>query len=156
MPRQVQIGNTIYTIPEENDNPGWGEDLTEYLTAIADALESVQGANDILLTSATLANNQTVAANIPELVFNTSQVQGIEVDFLIERTFDAGASIVTESGKVIGSYNGVDFKITTESEGDAGIALSITPGGQFQYTSTDLTNHVTSVIRFRGRTIDQP
>jgi len=156
MPRQLQIGNTIYNVPEENDNPGWGEDLTEFFQGIADALETVQGANDILLQSATLANNQVTPANIPNLIFNTAQVQGVEVDYLIERTFDAGASITTEAGKVIGSYDGTDFNITTESQGDAGILISITAGGQFQYTSTDLTNHVSTIIRFRGRTIDQP
>jgi hypothetical protein len=156
MSKTVQIGSNIYTIPEEGDNPGWGEDLTAYLEAIADALANVQGPNDILITSANLNNNQTTFANVAGLQFNTAQVQAIEVKYLIIREYDAGATVVTESGTISGNYDGSTFFISTQHVGDAGITFDVTNTGQVQYQSSNLANHVTSVIRFQGKTIDEP
>jgi hypothetical protein len=156
MSKQVQIGSDIYVIPDAGDNPGWGEDLTKYLEAIADALTEVQGPNDILVTSATLANNQLVAANIPGLLFNVSEVQGIEVDCFIIRTYDSGISVATERIKILGDYNGSAFSISQESSNDTGVVISVDNSGQFKYTSSDLPNHISSVIRFRAKTIDTP
>lgn len=156
MSKTVQIGSNVYTIPEEGDNPGWGEDLTAYLEGIADALANVQGPNDILITSAPLTNNQSTFANIAGLQFNTAQVQAIEVKYLIIRVYDAGVSTVTESGTITGNYDGSTFFASTQHVGDAGITFDITNTGQVQYKSSDLTSHVSSVIRFRGITIDEP
>ena len=156
MSKTVQIGSNIYTIPEQGTNPPWGEDLTAYLEAIADALANVQGPNDILVTSANLANNQTSLANVAGLQFNTAQVQSVEINYLVIRTYDSGSSVVTESGKILGNYDGAVFSIATQHVGDAGITFDITNTGQVQYKSTELTNHVSSVIRFAGRTIDEP
>ncbi len=156
MSKTVQIGSNIYTIPEQGTNPQWGEDLTAYLEAIADALANVQGPNDILVTSANLANNQTSFANVSGLQFNTAEVQSVEINYLVIRTYDSGTSVVTESGKILGNYDGSTFSIATQHIGDAGITFDITNTGQVQYKSTDLTNHVSSVIRFTGKTIDEP
>lgn len=156
MSKTLQIGSNIYTIPEEGDNPGWGEDLTAFFEGIADALENVQGPNDILITSAPLTNNQSTFANVSGLQFNTAQVQAIEVKYLIIRVYDAGASTVTESGTITGNYDGATFFISTQHVGDAGITFDITNTGQIQYKSSDLTSHVSSVIRFSGKTIDEP
>ena len=156
MSKTVQIGSNVYTIPEEGENPGWGEDLTAYLEGIADALANVQGPNDILITSASLNNNQSTFANVAGLQFNTAQVQAIEVKYLVIREYDAGATTVVESGTITGNYDGSTFFITTNHIGDAGMTFDITNTGQVQYKTTDLTNHVSSVIRFRGVTIDEP
>jgi apolipoprotein N-acyltransferase len=156
MSQTVTIGSNSFIIPNAGENPGWAEELTAYLVAIADALASVQGPHDILITSATLANNQTVPTNIPGLLFNTGEVQAIEIDYLVLRSYDSGSSTVSESGKILGNFDGTTFTIAVESVRDAGIDFSITNGGQVQYVSTNLSNHISSIIRFRGRTIDQP
>lgn len=156
MAKTLQIGSKVFEYPETGDKPGWGEEATAWAEAVTESIGNVQGVNDILITSANLNNNQAVAANINNFVFNTAQVQGVSSEFLIIRTYDAGASVVTESGTIYGNYNGSEFFITVESVGDAGIVFSITNTGQIQYTSSNLTNHVSSVIRFRARTIDQP
>jgi len=156
MSKKLQIGSDIFNYPEEGDKAGWGESATEWASAVTDALSTVQGPNDILITSATLANNQAVAADIPGLSFNTGEVQHVSVQFLIIRTFDAGATTVTESGTITGNYDGTDFYIAVESVGESGVELTVTSGGQFQYTSDDKTNHVSSEIRFKGQTIDTP
>lgn len=156
MAKQLQIGSTIYNYPEEGDKAGWGEEATSWAEGVTDALSSVQGANDILITSATLTNNQTTATNIPGLLFNVAQVEAVEIDYLIKRTYDSGSTTVVETGKILGSYNGTDFIISQDTTEDAGVVISVTSAGQFQYTSSDLSNHVSSLIRFKAKTIDTP
>ena len=156
MSKTLQIGSTTFEYPTEGEKPGWGEEATAWAEAVTDALQNVQGPNDILITSATLTNNQITLANIPGLVFNTGQVQSIEVDYLIERIFDSGSTTIAESGKILGNYNGTDFDISQETTGDAGVAISINNSGQFQYTSDDKANHISTTIRFKASTIDQP
>ena len=157
MSQVVTIGSNSFIIPNAGENPGWGEDLTAYLLAIADALATVQGPNDKLLTSATLANNQTTPANIPGLLFNTGEVQAIDVSFLVIRVYDSGSTTITESGKMYGNYNGTNFVLSVDSVGsDTGVLFSITNGGQIQYTSDNRLNHISTTLRFSAKTIDQP
>lgn len=156
MSKLLTIGSTTYEIPNQGDNPEWGENVTAWICGANAALASVQGANDILLTSATLSNNQTSAANIPGLLFNTAQVEAVEIDYFITRTFDSGTSTTVERGKILGVYDGSDFFISTQAVGDAGVSISVLSSGQFQYTSTDLTNHTSSTIRFEAKTTDTP
>jgi hypothetical protein len=156
MSKNVQIGSKIYIIPEAGDNPGYGEDTTAFFEGIVDALADIQGPNDILITSANLANNQTTPASVPGLVFNTGQVQHIEASFLLIRVYDSGATTVTESGKLYGNYDGSQFYLQIESVGDAGVNFDITNSGQVTYTSDNKTNHVSTTIRFKASTIDQP
>lgn len=155
MARQLQIGSRVFEIPDAGENPGWGEDTTEYLVAIADALQSIQGPNDILLTSATLANNQTTAANIPGLSINLiGDVKAVEVDYAVERVFNSGATTISENGKILSSYDGSQFKVSVEAEGDTGVLIDATNAGQFTYTSSNLADHVSTIIRFKAKTID--
>lgn len=156
MSKQLQIGSDIYIYPEEGENPGWGEGATAWAEAVTEALQTVEGPNDITITSATLANNQSSAATIPGFLFNAAEVQAISSEFLIIRTYDSGTTVVTESGTMIGNYDGTDFYIALQTVGDSGVEFTITSAGQVQYTSTNLANHVSSVIRFRAKTIDTP
>jgi len=157
MPKNLQIGSRIFEYPAQGDKAGWGEEATEWASAVTDALTTVQGPNDILTTSATLINNQTTPANIPGLNFDVSEVQAIDIKYLVIRTFDSGASVITEAGRVLGSFNGTEFTISVETDGnDTGFDISVLNSGQFQYTTSDLTNHVSSTIRFEAKTIDLP
>jgi hypothetical protein len=157
MSKTLQIGSQTFDVPEQGDKAGWGEETTAFFEAIAEALETVQGPNDILTTSATLANNQTLSANIPGLNFDVSEVQAIDIKYLVIRTYDLGSTVITEAGRVLGSFNGTEFVISIETDGnDSGFDISVLNSGQFQYTTSDLPNHVSSTIRFEARTIDLP
>lgn len=156
MAKTVQIGNQFFDYPEQGEGAGHGQEATDAFVAVTEVLKDLQGPNDILETTAVLANNQTTPANIPGLSFDTATVRRIEIQFIIKRIYDAGASTVLESGTVNGNYDGIDFDISIESVGqDTGVTLSISPSGQFQYTSTNLTNHVSSEIKFRAKTLDE-
>lgn len=152
--RTVQIGSDIYRIPIEGTSAPWGQEVSDFLIGVADALGQVQGPNDILITSATLANNQSSAANIPGLVFSAGTVQAIDVTYLITRVYDGGASTIAESGKILGNYDGTTFSISQQFVGNSGVLLSILNSGQMQYTSSNLASHVSTTIKFSAKTID--
>lgn len=154
MSKPLQVGNDTFNYPSPGDKAGWGEEATGWAEAVTDTLANISGPNDILITSATLSNNQVTPANIPGLLLNTGEVQSFELDVLIYRTYNSGSSVAMERAKILGYFNGSDVYISQESVGTSGVDLSVTSGGQFQYTSSNLTNHVSSVIRFRMRTED--
>jgi len=154
MSKKLQVGSEIFEIPVNGQNPGWGEDTTGWMEAVTDAIGEVQGPNDVSITSSPLANNQSTYADVIGLKFDTSQVIYINIEYFVKREFDSGTSVVTESGVILGNFDGANFYISREQVGDAGLSLDVTPTGQFQYTTSDLTNHVSSVIKFKGRTID--
>lgn len=155
MPKNVQIGSNPHIIPEQGDNPDWGENTTDWMIDVTDALANVQGPNDILITTTTLNNNQSTPANISGLVFNTGDVQAVKIEFLIIRIFDSGSTTLTESGTIKGNYDGSEFFINTDAVGDSGVTITVTNSGQFQYISDDKTNHVSSTMRYKATTIDQ-
>jgi hypothetical protein len=156
MSKTVQIGSRVFEIPDQGDNPSWGEEVTAWIVAATDALGTVQGANDILTTSATLANNQSTPADIPGLLFNTAEVEAVEIDYVIIRVYDFGATTVVESGKIQGNYDGSEFFISVEAVGESGTTISVLNTGQLQYITTDLADHQATTIRFKAQTIDKP
>lgn len=156
MSKTLQIGSDIFEYPEQGTNPGWGEEATAWAEAVTDALKTVQGPNDILLTSAALSNNITTFTDIPGFNFDTSDVQSITADAFIIRVYDSGTTTVTQSATITGNYDGSTFYIAVQSVGDAGMQFNITNAGQVQYKSSDLTNHTSTTIRFKAKTIDQP
>lgn len=152
MTKQLQVGNDIFEYPFQGDG-NWGEEATAWAERVTEALTNVQGPNDILITSATLLNNQSSAVDVSGLVFDTTEVLSVQVDYFIKRE---GTATSTENGVLYANFDGSTWKLTQEAVGDSGIVFSVTAGGQFQYTSTDFAGHTTSSVRFRARTIDEP
>lgn len=156
MPKTVQIGNKVYIVPNPGENPGWGEDLTEWICGVTDALETVQGPNDILITSATLANDTSTPTNIPGLTFDVAQVEAVEIKYEVRRIYDSGSTTEVEYGTIQGVYDGSTFFISSDVTGDTGTTITVLNTGQFTYETTDLPNHVSTTIRFKASTIDTP
>lgn len=156
MSKTVIVGTEEFQIPEVGENPGYGEQLSDFFVAVADALSSVQKPNDIIQTSANIANNVSVATNIPGYSFDTSEVRAISSQFLITRSTDTPAVTITESGYIEGNFDGTNWNISIRSNGNSGVDLSITPAGQIQYTSTDLAGagYVGSII-FEAKVFNQ-
>jgi hypothetical protein len=154
--RLITIGNQTFKLPIDGRG-NWGEETTAILEALGEASQLIQGPNDVLLSTANLVNNQTTPAALGNLTFNTGQVLGIQVDFFIRRTYNPGAGEVTttENGILLANYDGTNWKMSLESVGDTGIDLIISPSGTVQYTSTNLTGHISSIIRYKAKTIDE-
>lgn len=155
MTKLLQVNNTIFEYPQQGTGKGHGEDATGWAEEVTAALANFLGPNDILLTTANLANDVSTPAVIPGLTFNTGQVQHTNVEFLIVRISGSPSTTLVESGKVYGNFNGSDFRISVESVGDnTDIEIDVNASGQFTYTSSNLTDHTSSIISFKASTID--
>jgi hypothetical protein len=156
MSRNLQVGNDIYIIPDQGDNPPWGEDVSDWMSAVTDTLSNeVRGPNDILPTSSNLANNQVTPANISGLIFDVSEVLSVEIKYYIKRIYNSNTTTIVESGTIVGHFDGSQFTITQDTTQDVGVEISVTNGGVFQYISSNLSGHTSSIIRFKSKTLDQ-
>lgn len=152
MARTVTVGNEEFELPVQGDNPDFGETLTDYFVAVADALGTVQAPNDIPSTTASILNNQASFTNISGFIFDSSEVIAINSEFIIVRTTVSPANNLVESGFIQGNFDGTSWNWTVESVGNAGIDWNITSAGQLQYKSTDVSGtSYTGTVLFRGR-----
>lgn len=109
-------------------------------------------------TSFTVANNQVAAANVTGLSFAGASVRSFVVDYEIYRnTTGGGATELAEAGMLVGVFSTVASTwemIQAPVVGDAGVELSITAGGQVQYTSSNITGTpASSYMKFKARTM---
>jgi hypothetical protein len=156
MSKIVVIGSQEFELPEQGQNPDYGSELTDFFVAVADALESVQGQDDILLTTATISNNVSVFTSIPGFSFSTASVRSIECSYIVERTTSSPAQKFVESGTIIGNYDGANWLISSNFVGEAGVTFSISAAGQMQYRSTLVngSNYI-GTIRFKAKTVSE-
>lgn len=103
----------------------------------------------------TIANTQTVAANVTGLVFDHTVVHGVRIHFQMSQKTDTAASERVYSGFIWLQYSDQDsaWKITGTNVGEdadsAGVIFSVTAGGQVQYTSDTLAGaNYAGVCRF--------
>jgi hypothetical protein len=150
MPKILIIGNESYEVPNEGEGGNYGQSVTDYLEAVARALGTVQAPNDIPVTTASILNNISTPTPILGFSFNTTEVISINAEYIIRRTTDSSSSV--SSGVIRGNYNGTDWRITIESEGESGVELDINSSGQIIYTSSDIPgSSYVGEIRFKAK-----
>ena len=150
MSRSLTIGSETFLYPEEGTKAGWGEVAADWAEAATNTLSDLSGPNDILVTSATILNNQSSAVDVgvgnASLSFSSTSVRRFVVSYSVVR----GANV--ESGEMEGIWDGSDWIFAHTFIGDAGMDFEITTAGQIQYFSDDSSD---GEIKFRGKTIDQ-
>lgn len=152
MPKTLTIATQDFEFPVVGDNPDWGEQITDWATAVTDALTNVQQANDILTTSAIIANGINTPTSISGFSFDTSEVVSINAEYIIKRITTSPANNLVESGYITGNFDGSNWSITQEYVGDAEVDFTITSGGQIQYTSSTLSgSSYTGAISFKAK-----
>ena len=150
----VTIGSDSYIIPTNNQNPGWGEETTDWMVKVSSTLNDNAGVNDKLLTSFNIANGQSTAASIIGCVFDIATVKSIQMTYMVIRT--KGTNVLTETGTLTALWNGVTWKFGVEKIGDAGMDFDILNSGQVQYFTTNMTDSgsYSGKILYRAKTID--
>lgn len=175
MSKDLQIGSNIYEYPSPGEPAGWSEGASDWAEGVTNALATVQGPNDILLTSSSLIiPNGTPETegpfNVNGFLFDSATVQGFDAQFLVTRTYTDGTPKEIESGDIIGNGADGEFRISISSIGDVGISFSILSqseidalpipdsskvAGQVQYTLEERANTQNIQIKFKAKTIDQ-
>ena len=166
MASDVKLGQDTFTLPDAGDNAGWGADTADWMRAINDKVDGLQGANDIALTTASVLNNQDTFAPVIGFKFTNSAVLTFNAPYLVVRTIDDTQNAPTtltkvESGTLHGTFaNGTWTLIQNDIQQDAGIVFTITNDGQIQYKTDDYqdgdnqtVNHA-GLIKFQAKTTD--
>lgn len=156
MPKILVVGNEEYEFPIEGDLPGYGQNVTDWATAVTDALQTVQAPGDILPTTAAINNNVSSPAAINGFAFDTAEVLSFDAKYYVQRTTDTPAANLVESGSISGNYDGSNWNIIIGPRiKTAGISFDITSGGVVTYTSTNMTgSNYSGEIRFQAKVIN--
>lgn len=156
------VDNIPYEYPVDGQEPGtWGQPASDWAIAVTGVLNSLLGADDILQTTFTIANNVSSFANITGLAFNTGTVRSALIQYAIYRVSTASPSGHAESGTIDIVYDnaasaGNKWAMTVRNNGNSGVTFNITDAGQLQYKSTDITSPAYSgVIKFSAKTLGQ-
>lgn len=152
MPKTLTVGTENFDFPLEGENPGYGQSITDWAEAVSDALGTVQAPNDVLVSTASILNNQTSFADISGFIFDSSEVISINAEFIVQRSTVSPSNVLVEDGVIRGNFNGSSWVYSVVSQGNAGITFNITDAGQLQYRTTDVSGtSYTGTITFRGR-----
>jgi hypothetical protein len=145
----VTINNKTFNIPSPGEDPGWGEEVTDWIVEANKVIGSLFGPGDILETTANLADNQSIAATVVGLAFDSGVLRSAKVEYAINRVdiFETGTI------SLIYDQDAADWLMSQESTSDAGVSFSVTSTGQLQYTSSSTGN--TGTIKFTAEGLSQ-
>lgn len=144
MSKDVSIGGEPFTLSQQGDPGGWGEDQQDLIQALVDSVNAFFGEGDILPTTSLIGNNQPADTLISFFQFNSNVVRFAEVEYTVIRSTDAANSVVYEVGKIFclndptASGNPWSINVQKMSDSEAGIDFGINSTGQMTYSSTDL------------------
>lgn len=135
----VTIAGTDYNLATQGTNAPWGSDLSDIITALVAVADSSQGAADILPTSFSLTNNTAAPANIVGAAFDTSIVRSAILQYSIY--ISTSLNELSECGQIFITYKSVgnSWELAQNYAGSSGVVFTITPSGQLQYTSSNVT-----------------
>jgi hypothetical protein len=143
----LTVNNTPFEYPEQGEQAPWGEAATGWAKEVTDVLAAISGPSDILESSATIQNYQTVAQPIAGLVFDPITVRSFTVTGNIYR--QSGLVIKVEEFTIKGLNNGTSWQFQQDGFGSSGVELSIDNTGQVYYISDNFAGS-TGLIKFRG------
>ena len=121
--------------------------VSAHLKGISNALSGgAAHADDISPSSFSGANNQSSAANVTGLAFSTANSFEAQVSIQIDATAN-----LYEVYKLTGIKKDASWDISQLSSGDdSDVVLSITSGGQVQYTSANYAGFSSLTFEFRA------
>lgn len=151
MSKKLTIGTQVFDYPITGSS-NYGEEATGWAEAATDAIKEIKGPGDISTTETILVG---LDGFVSGLQFDTSFVQRISVTGIITReyTLASGKSREVESFVIEGAYNGLEFNITQEFSGDDTEVEFYVVGGQFKFTSADVTDTLELKIKFSAKAV---
>lgn len=98
--KTVTVGSQTFFLPLQGAGSPWGEELSDLIDAMVDALAIVQGPSDITETSSIILNTSG-AKDIAGLAFSTSTVRSAEITYNLSRTITKAISAIPTGTGVI-------------------------------------------------------
>ncbi len=131
---------SFFTIPIRQNGQKFYHDWFNSLRSAGVAIEAFFGTNFINETSFTLDNNQASPTNVSGLSFDQASVRSALIYCEVRRKTDTNEVISNGTVRAYYRANTTTWELLDELGGDDdGVLFSITPAGQIQYTSTNLT-----------------
>jgi hypothetical protein len=155
MSTNLTVGNETFAFPESGETPGWGEVVHDWAEAATDKLSSLSGTYDIPITTSSISDNQSTAANVTGLLFNSTVTRSFIAEYVVYRETDTPTKI-RENGIITGVYDGsTGWEYSIKHIGDAGMDFIVTAAGQVQYYSSNMVGaSYSGEIKFKARTLD--
>jgi hypothetical protein len=144
-------------IPVRSNGQRLTRDMLNALRTAGIALETLLGTARVVGSQA-IANNQVVAANVTDLLFDYTTTRRVVVDWWCRRKSDSVDLI--ESGTFVllykpGSTTWDFFPVSQEGD-DSGLTWSVTAAGQAKYASTNVAgvyDTTLSKVAYSARTL---
>jgi hypothetical protein len=154
MPRLI-VNNTTFNYPDPGQEPGWSEDATAWAQSVTEVLSFLIAPGDILNGTATIANAQNSPVDVIGCQFDSTVSRSANVSYQVVRSDDLETR--TESGTLFINFNAGENAWTLSrfyTDNDSNVDFSITPAGQVQYKSDEMTgNSYTGIVKFNARTL---
>lgn len=133
------INGTTYNFPTQGDDPPWGDEVVQLITAMVNTLNTLSGTGDILTTNFTVGNNVSSSTNVTGLNFDPTVVRSALISYSIYRSSNTPTEL-SESGMIYVTYKSTagTWEIAQNYAGNSGMNFTMTNGGQIQYTSTNI------------------
>jgi hypothetical protein len=153
------IQGVTYSYPESGSDPNWAEEASSWAQAVTTALNSLLGSGDILLSTATIANNQATLADVSGMLFDPTSVRAANISYVVYRITDSITFGNAESGTIYITYDnnatpGSKWTLSQQLNGYSGVTFSVTDLGQLQYLSSNLAGTgYSGSIRFSAKTL---
>jgi hypothetical protein len=154
---QITIGGTVINIPNQGSDPAWGEAWEQFAEVVAEQFDAISSSYDISPRVQDIGDQPTnLAINGTSGNFLPAFVRKFTFDYAIYRT--NGSSTIWEGGTISGTYNGSQWIIQREWNGDKqtdgtsyhSFAMS---GNELQLTAaTAIVGSTTARISYSAKT----
>lgn len=155
MSKQLTINGVTFNYPSPGENPDWGEAATDWAEAVTDALSGITVVGDISPTLVSIDNNIAVAQDVSGLSFDSAIIRSAIVEYFVFRSTSTTEQL--ESGSIVLIYSTDDneWRLSQMHNGESLVVFTITPSGQMQYTSNNMSGaSYSGRMRFRARALE--
>ena len=160
----LNILGTVYNYPQQGEQAPWGDAAFGWAQAVTNAIANNSSPTDIPNTLALVPNNQSLSVNVTSLSFDITKVRSAVVTYSLYRSvINTGTYLAeySETGSLYLTYKTGSAswelgqtRIGNSGPSQQGVTFSITPSGQVQLMSDNITSLGTYVgtLRFSAKT----
>lgn len=158
---QIEIQGTIIDFPTSGSSPSWAPAVVEFAQAVEVAIAAAVGPYDIPVQTFSIDAYNTGGTDIPNLIFDNTQVRSATVIISTYRTNTSPSTQVAETRTVNIVYNpgnptNEKWEIAEERVGNASIEFAIDDDGQFSFNCSSIGSGThTGVISFSASALTQ-